>query len=112
MVAWPAVVKYLGDDELTFVDSPEQLDERPELQGGQFHPGDVLIDSAGQVYRPQRRLSRTEVSEEPLERLTLDAVLALVRRHAASGGACCVSKISAPSVAEAIALIKCLESPG
>jgi hypothetical protein len=40
--------------------------------------------------------------------LALDAVLALVRTHAAAQGLCCTAKLSAPSVAQAVRLVATL----
>jgi hypothetical protein len=106
MVNWPAIIKYAGDDELSFVQSLEELNKRPDLRGSTFNPGDVLIDATGKVYRPHNGSSRIEFQRESGEILTLDAVVDLVRRHASICGECCIGKISAPSITEAIALVR------
>lgn len=110
LVAWPAVIKFLGDDELTFVESSEALNKHSELLDIQLNPGDVLIDGAGQVYRLEKRLGRIEISQDSVETLTLDSVADLVRRHASNCGQCCVSKIFAPTISKAITLIQDMNS--
>lgn len=110
MVAWPGLLKFQGDDELIFVNSFDELNSHPALLGGQFHPGDVLIDSAGRVYSPENRQSKIEIPKDAKETLSLDSVLELVRRHASSRGECCISKISAPTIPEAIELVKAMVS--
>lgn len=110
VVPWPALIKYVGDDELTFVSSSEDLNNHPDLLDVQFNPCDVLIDTAGKVYRLRKGLSRIEIPQQSVEILSLDSIVDLVRRHASSRGECCISKIAAPNISEAVALVKQMES--
>ena len=110
MVAWPALIKYVGDDELTFVSSSEELNDHPDLLDVQFNPCDVLIDTVGKVHSLWKGLSRIEIPQESMEILSLDSIVDLVRRHASTRGECCISKITAPNISEAVALVKHMES--
>ncbi|QSA96554.1 hypothetical protein JWZ97_15220 [Methylococcus sp. EFPC2] len=105
MVSWPAIIKYVNDDELTFINSPEEINSHPDLHDIRFNPGDVLIDAAGKVHALRNALGHIEIAQESEVALTLDFVVELVRKHASICGECCISKISATTIAEAIHLI-------
>ncbi|WP_020681411.1 DUF4144 family protein [Marinobacterium rhizophilum] len=103
---FPALVQYQHDDELGFVAS--KADWARMCAADEFNaslqPGDRLIDSAGQVYRllPGKGGPRMDACAQAL---TLNEVLVLVRNHASVQGNCCVAKLGARSIDEAIHLV-------
>ena len=104
--AMPAFIQFHGDDELCFIASQDRLDESSHFGQTPFHPADRLVDAEGHLFSLHRdaeghlRCARLQGQQ------SLEEVLQLVRRHAAQDGACCVAKLSAASIAEAIALIE------
>jgi hypothetical protein len=72
-----------------------------------LQPGDRLVDSAGQVYRLLPGKGDLTI-EACAEVLALDQVLTLVRSHACVQGSCCVAKLGARSIDEAIHLLATL----
>jgi hypothetical protein len=49
-VAWPAVLKYAGEDGLVIVDSLSEWNLDPDLYGRTYHADDRVIDSSGAEY--------------------------------------------------------------
>lgn len=104
MIEWPAILKSSNDDELLFVATPADLQELQ--QGAGLQAGDMLVDSGGMSFALN---SDGVASEQPQQQMTLEEVLALVRRHASVCGHCCVSKMGAPGIAQAVALVDEIE---
>lgn len=101
----PAFIKFHGDDELHFIGSQNAWKEDAQLIQTRFHPDDMLVDANGNQFSLQRELDDHVRCTPIAGSLSLEEVLQLVRRHAAQDGACCVAKLSAGSIAEAIALL-------
>jgi hypothetical protein len=104
-IDWPAFIKFFGDAELVYVPDQATWDSDPHLQGQNYHPDDLLIDADGKGFTLARIDGRL-VPQPTATRFDLEEVLQMVRRHAAQDGACCVAKIGASSVVEAINLIR------
>ena len=50
MITWPVIIKYIGEDELTFIENEHDWLIDPDLH---FHPyteGDQIVDSNGERY--------------------------------------------------------------
>lgn len=103
--ALPACVRFHGDDELHFIGTQDAWRQDVQLSRGQIHPDDRLIDADGYLYTLERDADGHLGCRRAPGRLSLPEVLQLVRRHAAQDGACCVAKLSAASIAEAIAML-------
>ncbi|MEM7259565.1 MAG: DUF4144 family protein [Pseudomonadota bacterium] len=100
MIHWPAIIKSGNDDELHYVAGA--VEWQALLRQAQLQLGDTLIDSQG------RRFTTNGGDLELLryqEQLTLEQVLDLVRQHASVCGHCCVSKMGAPGIAQAVAMV-------
>jgi len=104
MTHWPAIICFHGDAELAYVPDQTAWDQNPHLHGQNFHPKDSLIDAQGNCFALNGSADKVHLQPTGTS-LGLDEVLQLVRRHAAQDGACCVAKLSAASIAEAIALV-------
>ncbi|MBU3736278.1 MAG: hypothetical protein FGM62_04800 [Methylobacterium sp.] len=103
--ALPACVRFHGDDELHFIGTQDAWQQDVQLSRGQIHPDDRLIDADGHLYTLERDAEGHLGCRRAPGRLSLQEVLQLVRRHAAQDGACCVAKLSAASIAEAISML-------
>lgn len=102
MIHWPAFLKFHDDPELLFIKNEGDWESNPEVRDVIFTEDDKLIDVTGQVfYLTTMQLSETQqlVSSEPL---TLEEITHLIKEHESSLGSCCISKISFPSIDDAI----------
>lgn len=102
MVVWPAVLKYEGDQELSVVADRHSWESDADLHCFGFQPGDVLIDSTGQVFRPVSLRPGETCLEMSQKTMRLDDVVELIKAHQSCLGACCAAKVAFGSVAEAI----------
>lgn len=103
MIHWPAIIKLSGVDELIFIPTHASLQTHAHLRDIRFHHDDHLYDSAGQEF-----LINPMKPEEPIptgRHITLEKAVQLVRLHATQDGACCIAKLNANSIADAIALV-------
>lgn len=102
MVNWPACIKYTGDAELVCVSSQSEWDRDEDLHGHEYDESDCLVDSSGQVFSLNKKAGNHVEPAPSGEHMTLGEVLEVVRAHASQSGTCCVAKLSASSVREAI----------
>ena len=105
MTDWPALIKFEGDDELTYVasESEWQRDAESYLYG---HRGDdVLIDSSGRVFRLDHMNDGTIRTIDTGTLIKLEDFIRLVRIHASNTHRCCIEKISFRTVADGIHLV-------
>lgn len=101
LVRWPAVIKLHGDDALIFIADWPHFVLDTDLQTMHFQPQDMLIDSAGSVFKLSQ--SRPLKIMQSATMLSLEEVILLLRAHLANDGTCCVSKFYASSIAAAYA---------
>ena len=109
MIRWAVVVRMAGDAELIYV--ADQCDWDEDKGGCQpaCAEGDVLLDASGRVYRLTRTVDGRVVPEATGATRTLIEVLGLVKAHAAQSGCCCVAKLHAASIRQAIEMVKSLD---
>ena len=103
MIHWPAIIQYAGQAELAYVPDAAAWQAEAHGRNGAWHADDRLVDSRGEVYGMHGGLPQPTG-----QTLMLDAVLDLVRAHAAAQGLCCTAKLAAPSIADAIRLVATL----
>ena len=104
-IHWPAIVHYDNDAELAYVASLQQWLDDAELSGFDYQAEDELIDSHGNVFLLQYKSDTLVRPVASGRSKTLQQVLGLVKAHLSEQGSCCVAKLSAYSIAEAIALL-------
>ena len=102
-INWPAIISRSGDVELLYVRDAAHLDEVLSDETG-FDAADCLVDTAGDVFSPVTSRHRVIGFRATGRQLPLDAVLGLVKGHAAQAGSCCVAKLYAPTIRAAIEL--------
>ncbi|WP_371187862.1 DUF4144 family protein [Thalassotalea maritima] len=108
MIAWPAVVKHDGEDELIYIVSEQDWLNDEEMLLYVFSDRDVLIDSHGHVFSlpaVQQNMASTEV----LGTATLENMIELAQLHAAVNQQCCVGKIGAGNIAEVMQIIASMQ---
>ncbi|GAA3532557.1 DUF4144 family protein [Zobellella aerophila] len=106
MVAWPAIIKYSGEDELSYIGSQSEWELDAELYAASLEAGDSLIDGQGQIYALVKNDQQRVVPRPSGQSATLAELVTLLRGHAAQSGVCCVAKLNARTIAEAIALVE------
>ena len=105
MTTWPAILKYHGDDELTYISSMEEWNADSHLHSFKYDSLDKMIDSAGLIHELSESRDNF-ISPKPTgETIELDRALAIVRLHFSAIGSCCSSKLMASSVAELVNLV-------
>ena len=110
MVDWPVILKHANDPELDYFEDLEKLRTSIEQFGVGSFEDDYLIDSGGKVYALDTNDAGKVVLKD-LDRLkTLEQVLGLVKAHAAQAEFCCVAKLWAPTIREALAIVPSVSS--
>lgn len=108
MITWPAVIKFEGDDELSFVASQMAWESEEKTSRVHYDLADQLIDSHGKIYQMHVAANGSVVLKDTGNTLALSAMTGLVRKHASQLGNCCVSKIHFDSFSEAVATVETL----
>jgi len=110
MIYWPAIIKFAGDSELTFIRHQSEWENDTELHLFKYDEADCLIDAEGNLYSLLNR-AKNPVEPEPKNKtITLNDFLGLVKAHAAQTGTCCVAKLYAPSIRDALKIVDSLNN--
>lgn len=96
---WPALIRHHGDAELEYIPDAEAFHT---WQHSIPTPA-TLIDATGQAFELSAKKELLSASKLPLEE-----ILALIRAHAALEGVCCTTKLGAPDIPSAMALLASL----
>jgi len=105
-IIWPAILKCSGDDELIYIASEEKWHDEEGLHLARYHETDVLIDSSGAVFSLLSKQGKHINPEFLDKRMSLEDVLELVKAHAAQQASCCVAKLFAPTIHEALTIVE------
>ena len=103
-IRWPAVIRHGDDPELSYIPDRSAWQE---FLNDDLSMDDSLIDSAGHHYSIDS--SGDDPRLEAVGSVTLSELLGLVKAHAAHRGSCCVAKLYAPTIAEAMKIVASLE---
>lgn len=107
MITWPAIIKYIGEDELTFIKNEHEWLADPDLH---FHPytiGDQILDSNGSLYDlPYDDKEKMVEIIKTNKSKTLSEFEALIKNHMVCLNQCCSSKIKLPSFMDGILLVE------
>ncbi|NNJ91310.1 MAG: hypothetical protein HKP55_06530 [Gammaproteobacteria bacterium] len=105
-IHWPAILHYENDPELEYLENEAALIQTLVSTENTFEQNDSLIDSQGQVFSCQQLAQASLENTEPKQQLTLETVLGLIKAHLADCGSCCVAKTYAPTIRDAIMMLK------
>lgn len=105
MIAWPVILQYAGQPELEYVEDALAWQQMADDHHMHFHRGDRVIDSEGNLYRPIEHSDHIELQALG-SRISLHETVSLIQNHQAASGQCCVAKLSAPSIAECVVMLK------
>lgn len=108
-IDWPAIVAHGDDAELLYVHDQRAWDGDADLHASDYRGSDCLIDASGRVFALTRRRGARIVPVATGDSRGLHQVLGLVKAHAAQAGSCCVAKLYAPSIRDALAIVKSLD---
>ena len=107
MVTWPAIIKYIGEDELTFIENEHEWLIDPDLH---FHPytkGDQLVDCNGDLYDlPYDKKEKMVEIIKTNTTKTISEFETLIKNHIVSLNQCCASKIKLSSFKDGILLVE------
>jgi hypothetical protein len=102
---WPAVIRHGEDPELSFIaDQSAWLEYTSHEDPG---TDDSVIDSSGHRYEIIRNGGEFRLQADGS--VTLTELLGLVKAHAAASGSCCVAKLYAPTIEEALKIVASLQ---
>jgi len=108
LITWPAIIKYIGQAELAYVQDQAEWDADVHLHAFRYEKADVLIDSQGEIYALLNAVNGS-VRPEPMgEFARLEEIIEMVREHASQLSSCCVSKFYASSIHEAVCAVSTL----
>lgn len=106
---WPGIIKHSGDAELIYVGDQTEWDNDAYLHYTSYDESDYLVDSSGNIFT-LTKIESNHVNPKPDGRsMKLHEILDLVKAHAAQKGSCCVAKLYAPTIIEAIKLVESLD---
>jgi len=107
MVKWPVVIKYVGEDELTYICNEQEWFGDPDLNSHPYTTGDEIIDSNGQQYSLAYNKDKKIVEILKINKMTtISDFETLIKNHMVSLNQCCSSKIKLASFADGIMLVE------
>jgi len=105
---WPALLSYVGDNELVFIANQSAWMSDRDLQSPHFDEGDRIIDTDGCLYQPEKSEKGIELVKLE-EKYTLEDLVELVQAHMfEQAGATCVSKVGASSIDQLMTIMEAL----
>jgi len=105
MASWPAIIKFSGDDELTYIADLQQWKSDTDLHFFGYQQDDMLIDSCGMIHHLNQHNVDLIMPQPTGALIDLGLATTIVQAHYSSIRSCCAAKIFAPSVAQLIELI-------
>lgn len=105
---WPAIVKHSDDAEIIYVSEQSEWNADADLHDFEYDESDCLVDSSGNIFSLTTRDNNYVKPVPRGESMELHEILGLVKAHAAQQGSCCVSKLYAPTIAEALEIVRSL----
>lgn len=105
---WPAIIKHSDDAELIYVSGQSEWAADAELHDFEYDESDYLLDSSGNIFSLTTRDHHYVKPEPRGESMELHEILGLIKAHAAQQGSCCVSKLYAPTIVEALEIVRSL----
>ena len=107
MIKWPAIIKYKGEDELTFVSSEEEWKMDPDLHFHPYSDGDELIDAEGAVYQlPYDEENAVVEIKKSNKKTTIKEFEMLIKKHLVVINECCVTKFQISSIQEGMNIVE------
>ena len=107
---WPAILVHEGEPELEYLPDSASWQRVAALNGAGIVNSACLIDSTGRVFMSGAGADGRRVLLPRGDRKSLVEVLGLVKAHAAQAGSCCVAKLYAPSIGDALAIVASLQN--
>ena len=107
MIIWPAIIRFNGDDELSFILDKNEWKSDADLYFHSYTEGDEFVDSRGNIYdlgfdedskSVQLKATGTRISVREFEQL--------VKKHMVQLNQCCISKFQISSYQEGMMIIR------
>ena len=107
MIIWPVIIKYKGEDELTFISSEEEWNADPDLHFYPYSEGDELIDTDGAIYQlPYEEENKVVVLKKSDRKKTIEEFESLIKNHLVFLNECCVTKFKISSIQEGMKIVE------
>jgi hypothetical protein len=106
MIEWPAVIKYEGDDELTYVASETEWVRDSAMYLYNHSGNNSLIDSNGAIFSLNISGNGAISLNNTGDTISHEDFTRLVRIHASTVNRCCIEKISFRDIVDGIKLIE------
>ncbi len=107
LIAWPAVIKYLGDDELLFIKDESTWLADDDLNAYPYDVNDMLVDSNGAVYCFDYHVKTRQMHvKAQLKVVSIDQFEGWVKNHLALLNQCCSSKLTLLSITDGFDLLE------
>jgi len=105
VIQWPAAIHYDNDAEMQLVENVARWQQISNSRQDTFEVEDYLVDSHGQVFFFSLDSAGNTLLNCTDKKLSLEKVLGLVKAHLADQGSCCVAKLYAPSIRDALQML-------
>ena len=106
-IAWPAVIKYSGEDELLFIKDESTWLADDDLSAYVYDVNDMLIDSNGSLYCLNYHVKNRQTHVKALLKVVpIDQFEGWVKNHLALLNQCCSSKLTLLSITDGLALLE------
>lgn len=106
MLTWPAVIKYIDEDELTFIENEKEWLIDSDLSFHSYMPGDQVIDSSGELYDLPYDDKEKEVKIiKTTKSISLQEFELIIKSHMVSLNQCCSAKIKLSSFKDGVLLV-------
>lgn len=106
-IAWPAIIKYSGEDELLFIKDESTWLADDDLSAYAYDESDVLVDSNSAIYSLDYdvKIERTHIKAQQTA-VSLDQFEVWVKNHLVLLNQCCSSKLSLLSITDGFVLLE------
>ena len=105
---WPCIIKHSDDAELVYIHDQAEWNNDADLHYFEYDESDYLVDSLGKIYKLTTRVNKYVIPQHCGASMTLQEILGLIKAHAAVKGSCCVAKLYAPTIIEALKIVASL----
>ena len=107
MIIWPAVIRFNGDDELSFIFDQNEWNADADLYFHSYAEGDEFIDSQGKIYDLAfNEINKVVELNDTGRLISIREFEQLVKRHMVQLNQCCISKFQLASYQEGMMIIR------
>ncbi len=107
MIIWPAILRFNGDDELSFIFDQNEWKTDSDLYFHSYAEGDEFIDSQGKIYDLAfDEINKVVELKETGATISIREFEQLVKKHMVQLNQCCISKFQLSSYQEGMMIVR------